>query len=543
MLVKLKQIPFYFILALYFSYSYSCQSNTKKSTADSIPAITHQRDITLAGGFISQNEMNFDSTALKDFFIHFPNFKSYEQKIRMFYAKRNYTYAWFDKKGIIEQAGNLHNKIDNITEEGLPDKRLYADTFHRMMEDVVNIKNHEKENLTLELMLTAQYFFYAETVWAGLGSKGMQAVDWNLPQKKISYVAMLDSLLEIPSSRFMKSEPVFRQYALLKSFLKKFRAIELNGGWPIIKPDKKMYRKGDTSKVLITVRKRLLLSGDLDTDNQLPFFDVTLETAVKKFQQRYGLKEDGILNAILIKEMNYPVEKRIEQIIVNMERCRWLPIALKKDYFVVNIPEYRFHAFENDTLVWSMNVVVGTALHKTAIFSGMMNSVVFCPYWNIPPGIMQKEILPAMRRNKNYLSKNHMEWNGNTIRQTPGPWNALGKVKFLFPNSHNIYLHDTPSKLLFNQDQRAFSHGCIRVAEPKRLAVYVLRHQPEWTEEKIDSSMNASTEQVVKIKKPIPVFIAYLTSWVDADGRINFRNDIYNKDSRLAKMIFENSKL
>ncbi len=156
---------------------------------------------------------------------------------------------------------------------------------------------------------------------------------------------------------------------------------------------------------------------------------------------------------------------------------------------------------------------------------------------------MQKEILPAMRRNKNYLSKNHMEWNGNTIRQTPGPWNALGKVKFLFPNSHNIYLHDTPSKLLFNQDQRAFSHGCIRVAEPKRLAVYVLRHQPEWTEEKIDSSMNASTEQVVKIKKSIPVFIAYLTSWVDADGRINFRNDIYNKDSRLAKMILENSKL
>jgi murein L,D-transpeptidase YcbB/YkuD len=156
---------------------------------------------------------------------------------------------------------------------------------------------------------------------------------------------------------------------------------------------------------------------------------------------------------------------------------------------------------------------------------------------------MQKETLPAIRKDKNYLARNHMEWNGNAVRQIPGPWNALGKVKFLFPNSHNIYLHDTPGKSAFEHDIRSFSHGCIRVSDPKRLAQYILRHQPEWTESKIDAAMNATKEQYVKIATPVPVFIAYFTSWVDKNGMLNFRNDIYKRDGRLAKMIIENSGL
>jgi murein L,D-transpeptidase YcbB/YkuD len=154
---------------------------------------------------------------------------------------------------------------------------------------------------------------------------------------------------------------------------------------------------------------------------------------------------------------------------------------------------------------------------------------------------MQKETLPAIRRDKNYMARNHMEWNGNAIRQVPGPWNALGRVKFLFPNSHSIYLHDTQAKSLFGLDKRAFSHGCIRVAEPKRLAEYLLRFQPEWTSDKIDAAMNSGKEQFVKINKPVPVYIAYFTAWVDRKGRVNFRDDVYKRDSRLAKMLFENS--
>jgi murein L,D-transpeptidase YcbB/YkuD len=216
-----------------------------------------------------------------------------------------------------------------------------------------------------------------------------------------------------------------------------------------------------------------------------------------------------------------------------------LPVSIRDNYIVINIPEYRFHAFEHDSLVWSMNVVVGTELNKTAVFNGLIQTVVFSPYWNIPSGIMKKETLPAIRRNPNYLARNHMEWNGNSIRQKPGPWNALGRVKFLFPNSHSIYLHDTQAKNLFGLDKRAFSHGCIRVAEPKRLAEYLLRFQPEWTSEKIEEAMNAGKEQYVSISKPVPVYIAYFTAWVDSRGRVHFRDDVYKRDSRLANMIIE----
>ena len=512
---------------------------TVKDTLESKRAL---QDITLQGGFSAQTKLIFDSAAIHAFILKWPGFKNFETRMLSFYATRNYAYAWYDQGGLIEQAGNLYNKICNIREEGLPGNVLYEHAFRQMMDDSAG-NGFLRPDPFIELMITAQYFYYATNVWSGIGTEAMKNVEWDLPHKKLSYESLLDSLLMIPSSQFMSTEPVYRQYALLKNYLKKYREIEAAGGWPQVKADKKLYRIGDSSMVITDIRKRLFITGDLQHDNHLPVFDKELEYAVKVFQQRYGYDENGEVNSKLINEFNYPVSGKIEQIMVNMERCRWLPVALKKDFLVVNIPEFRFHAYENDSLAWSMKVVVGTSMNKTAIFNGMMSSVVFSPYWNIPPGIMKKETLPAIRRNRNYMAKNHLEWNGNSIRQLPGPWNALGKVKFLFPNSHSIYLHDTPSKSLFSKEQRAFSHGCIRVEEPRRLAAYVLRKQPEWTAEKIDSAMNGTKELHVKIKEPIPVFIAYFTAWVDSKGQMNFRNDIYKRDARLAGMIMETSKL
>lgn len=523
----------------------ACKSSNGKThdqTADTIPK-KQPADITLPGNFSTQTQLKFDSTAIPAFFKQYPKLKVYEKELLNFYRQRNYAYAWFDQNGILEQAGNLYNKIENISDEGVTPKLIYHNEFHALMDNDSTETFTGEPNSSIELMLTAQYFFYAKTIWTGLGAKGMQATNWDLPRKKLSYASFLDSLLNVPSSAFMTTEPVFRQYGLLKTFLKQYRSIEQSGKWKPIKADKKSYRLGDSSKVIAEIKEHLQLLGDLTSNNRSNLFDEELEAAVKKFQQRYGIKDDGIVGRSMIAELNFPLAKRIEQIIVNMERCRWLPVALNRDYIVVNIPEYKFHAYENDSLAWSMNVVVGTELNKTAIFNGLLNTVVFSPYWNVPTSIKNKEILPAIRRNGNYLERNHMEWNGNNIRQKPGPWNALGKVKFLFPNSHSIYLHDTPSKSLFSQDKRAFSHGCIRVEEPRRLAIYVLRHQPEWTEARIDSAMNAEKELYVKVSKPIPVFIAYFTSWVDREGRINFRNDLYKRDSRLAEMIIENSNL
>jgi murein L,D-transpeptidase YcbB/YkuD len=242
-----------------------------------------------------------------------------------------------------------------------------------------------------------------------------------------------------------------------------------------------------------------------------------------------------------------------------MERMRWMSDSVPDNYFIVNIPEFRLHVFEDRKYSWSSIVVVGKAITATVIFSGTVSTVVFSPYWNIPPSIIKNEILPELKRNRNYLHQKDMEavmnngtmiddseinWHAYTsgvpftIRQRPGKTNALGLVKFLFPNSYNIYMHDTPSKNFFQEDKRAFSHGCIRVAEAVKLANYVFRYDSTMTSEKIGTLMNSGIERFVPLKNAIPVFVYYFTAWVDHNGKINFRKDIYGHDAKLAKEIF-----
>ena len=399
---------------------------------------------------------------------------------------------------------------------------------------------NKQPSASLDLMLTAQYLDYAKLVWNGLSTSKSIELEWLLPRKETSYQAMLDSLLS--GKDVLKNAPVYQQYFLLKDYLKKYNEIKKTGGWDSIKADRKIYRVGDSTASVTKLKQRLFLLGDLQVNNHTALFDSSLLAAVKNFEKRVGYKEDGLVTASLIAEMNVPIEKRINQIIVNMERCRWVPEQLNTDYLLINIPDYKLYVFEKDSPVWNMNVVVGKDQHQTVIFNGDMKYIVFSPYWNIPGSIMKNEVLPAIRRNRNYLARHNMEWNGGSIRQKPGPNNSLGLVKFLFPNSHNIYLHDTPAKSLFNEDKRAFSHGCIRLAEPKRLAEYLLRNDSAWDEKKITAAMNSRKEQYVTLKKPMPVFIAYFTSWVDRQGNLNFRNDVYKRDGRLVDMILDNNK-
>jgi murein L,D-transpeptidase YcbB/YkuD len=182
-------------------------------------------------------------------------------------------------------------------------------------------------------------------------------------------------------------------------------------------------------------------------------------------------------------------------------------------------------------------VVVGATITKTVIFSGMLSYVIFSPYWNLPQSIINKEVKPGMKRNKNYLEKHNMEWNNGQVRQKPGKNNSLGLVKFIFPNVDDIYMHDSPAKSLFSKEKRAFSHGCIRVGKPRELAIEVLRDDPAWTPAKIDAAMNAGKECTVVLKQKIPVYIGYLTAWVDPQGNINFYDDIYDMDGKLAELL------
>ncbi len=524
-----------------FLLGYGCTSVDKKNNTKFNDALAVQNlDITIPGSFSTQTVLYFDSLLIDSFLLKYKALGLVKNELKSFYSGRKYAYAWFDGNGLTEQAEHLYNRVIHLKKDGIPDTTLYQTALISIFEnDITNEKAPE-----VDMMLTAQYFYYSQLIYNGLPESITKSLQWFLPRKKIAVTKMLDSLLQTPSGNIFKNEPVYRQYPLLKTQLSFYRQLETSGKDEIIVADKKQYNTGDSSSVILAIRNKLEALGDLINNNQSDTFDEALQAAIKQFQKRHGLNETGIIGTDFLKELNVPINDRIRQIILNMERCRWLPEKSEGEYLVVNLPEFRLHAYNDDSLLWSMKVVVGRELRKTVVFNGKITYLVFSPYWNIPPGILRKDVLPAMRRNKNYLTKNNMEivgYSGNTprIRQRPGKNNALGGVKFIFPNSYTIYLHDTPSKSLFEKENRAFSSGCIRVEDAEKLARYLLRHQPDWTDDRINKAMNAGKEEYVNLKQVMPVFLVYFTSWVDDEGKLNFRKDMYGRDKALEAIIFK----
>lgn len=517
-----------YLVLLIFTF-YSCKTKKEKTPEPKV-------DESIPGNFSTQTEKILDTVSLQHFIDSFPKFASIQNEMKTFYTGRNNAYAWFDSTGMIEQAANLFNRIKNIADEGIDsNKMIYQKELNDLMDQ--SGQATDSSNLKTELMLTAQYLTYAKTVWTGIDEKESIAMEWLLPRKKIEYTQMLDSLLS--GKDVLTDPPVYQQYYLLKEYLKKYRAVEKSD---TLKIDTKLtaIKKGDSIPEVGKIRYKLFLLGDLAENSNSNFFDDGLTAAVKSFQNRFGLKETGQVKKAELDELNVSINDRIQQILVNMERSRWVTKEAAKDYIIVNIPEYKLHVIENDSLAWDMNVVVGKNQSKTVIFNGDIKYVVFAPYWNVPSSILKNEVLPGIKKNPNYLANHNMEWNGGSVRQKPGKNNSLGLVKFLFPNSHSIYLHDSPAKSLFSETNRAFSHGCIRLAEPKKLATYLLRNDSSWNERKIDSAMNAGKEKYVTLKKTLPVFIVYFTSWVSSEtGKLNFRKDIYQRDGRLLEMLLK----
>jgi len=414
--------------------------------------------------------------------------------------------------------------------------RLIAD-------DEFSVSASNKDFINTELTLTEHFITYMLNNYEK-GYVKRKEMERFIPRKKEDPLALADSLINKKHKDDKYFEDVNQSYKGLKDQLGRYLTIAKNGGWPQINSIKKSLKKGASSPDIVIIKKRLAITGDMPGNDTTQVFDDTLAMAVKNFQSRHGFNETAIISDSLIQEMNVPAIKRVEQLLMNMDRMRWLANNPSGNLIVVNIPEFVMHVYEGNQKIYDIDVVVGKEGHSTMMFNGDLNQVVFSPYWNVPPSIVAKEILPAMEKNPNYLAKENMETIGNddglpVIRQKPGPGNALGKVKFLFPNSFNIYFHDTPAKSLFEKDKRAYSHGCIRVREPEKLANYVLRNQPEWTPEKISEAMNSGDEKYVKVKDPIPVVITYYTAWVDENGRLNFREDIYGHDARLAGKMFD----
>ena len=502
-----------------------------------------------------------DSVGLADFFTVHPEYRRDSAAIAAFYQRRDMRYAWIVSDSLSGSAdafvamvaaadttvpgtGAMMREVLAIFEEGFSQGRrvVLCDSCAR----------------AIELRLTGQFFVMADRKYSGLLDRDLRELDWFIPRKRKDPSRMLDSLA-MGTTDLSAYEPIHPQYALLKDRLRRYHELAAEP-WPSIALAEGLKKlvPGDTGSTVVAIRERLSLLGDLAENDGSARYDSTLLIAVQQFQARHGLHPDGVIGAGFIKAINVPVAVRLRTMLVNMERLRWVDERNPSDLILVNIPEFRMHLYDADTLTWSMNVVVGRSATRTVIFSDSLDRIVFSPTWTVPPGIMGSEILPGLKKNTNYLAGKNMELLSNgkvidpgtvdwsrysrgipyTVRQKPGPSNALGLVKFLFPNEYHIYFHDTPSKGFFAREQRAFSHGCIRVSEPKRLAEYLLQADTTWTADAIDKAMKSGKERMVMLPRKRPVVIAYFTAWVDREGRLNFREDVYGHDDRLAGELF-----
>lgn len=485
-------------------------------------------------------EISFDSTQIAAFFEKYPKLKLYQNEVEQLYRKHQFHYIWFDEKGLNEFSGLLYNKVNNLSADGIETTIPYKERFDFIYQ---NPFKNQKASVDTELLSSSLYFFYTSKVFEGIDSANMKDLEWFLPRKKQTFVHFLDSLLVNPSLINREEKGVLKQYYLLKNALLKYQNFAKKAGWETItlNPDIKSFKPADSSATIAQIRNYLFLTDALATNSKSAVYDDDLITGILNFKKTIGHLPNTTILPQHIAYMNVPFEQRIKTIMVNMERCRWISndITKSKELIVVNIPAYELTFFRDGKPELRSKVVVGKAMNKTVIFSAPMKHIVFRPYWNVPASIYKHEILPAIKKNPNYLQQHNMEWNNNTVRQKPGATNSLGLVKFLFPNSNAIYLHDTPSKGLFSKENRAFSHGCIRVAKPRALAAMIMKNDKGWTVEKINAKMDSGNEYWYTLKESIPVYIGYFTAWVDDEGVLRFYKDVYDRDEKLATILFQ----
>lgn len=533
---------------------WGCFQTKKEASTDVFENVGIYTKINFTDFILEQNDID-------DFFKTFPKYEIFLTDVTQYYINRQYQYAWFNNDGMTIAVSNFQNQIQNYSAD-FDDKTILnpeIDKLISILKSEQSDKNLiEKSTKKLELLLTTTFFIYSKKVYHGT-IENPYNLNWYIPKKKKSYQTLLDSLVK-PENSTKNWEPTNQLYSLLKIKLREYRNLQKKGGLPYIQTSKKELSLSDSDSCIAKIKQYLKITGDLSHNDNTFYFTDSLAKSITRFQHRFGLIESGKIDQETITELNKPIGFRIKQIMINMERLRWFPDDLNENYILINIPEFKLHVFENGNKIWDSKVVVGKEINKTSIFKGTISQIIINPYWNVPNSIINKEMLPILKKNRSYLSKNNFEvlsgnkiinpyainWHNYTknipyaIRQKPGDNNALGKIKFLFPNNFHIYLHDTPSKYLFNENKRAFSHGCIRVEDPRKLALYLLRNDSKWNEEQFDKSLNTKKTEYINLKQKIEVFIVYFTTWVDHNNQINFRNDLYGLDNQLEKEVFLN---
>lgn len=444
----------------------------------------------------------------------------------------------------------LTNALLNAENDAL---RLDVYPIGELATSIATLKGNSKPTADqlaeADVLLTSSFVSLGVDYMIGQIDPRKVAQDWHIDRHEENEDSALVQSIRNPAldKAIASMRPADDDYAGLQRELIRFRTIVAKGGWPSV-PEGKAVKPGESDNPtrLAALRARLGAEGiavATDSAGAAPrnaaIYDRSLAAAVAAFQSRHGIAVDSMLGPETLKSLNIPATYRLEQIAANLERFRWLPRSLGSRYVYVNVPAFRLEAYDGGKKVLEMKVIVGQeyAGKATPVFADSMEFVVFRPYWNVPPTIAAKEIFPKM--SSGYLEANDMETYREggelRVRQRPGPKNALGLVKFLFPNDFNIYLHDTPNGELFNKDVRAFSHGCIRLEHPKQMAQYALG----WPLDKVEDAMqNGPNNRQVKLSQKIPVYIVYATAYI-RNGQLYFGNDLYDRDGPLVPVVAE----
>jgi len=493
--------------------------------------------------------------------MRWPDFTDYRKHLRNFYAPRAYEPAWLANGKPTAQALAVIAILDAADAKGINAVDYDAT---RWPERIAALPRASAEQAArFDLALSASLMRYISDLHIGRINPRNIRIDLDIETKKYYLPRLLDEIRVGPDPHAIldQVEPPYDEYKRLQAALLTYRRLAADAGTEAPLPEVKSLKPGDAYAALPQLAKRLRRLGDLAPDASVDakVYGGALAEAVKRFQSRHGLAADGVISARTFKQLNIPLGVRARQIEWALERWRWAPADFDRPPIVVNIPEFVLRAWsdERGKTAMKMRVVVGqTISHQTPVFEAAMRYLVFRPYWNVPPTIQSKELVPHAAKDANYLERNGYELvsaDGQplpsakvdaatlarlrsfdlSVRQKPGPNNALGLVKFMFPNQNNVYLHSTPSQELFSRSRRDFSHGCVRVEDPTALAAWVLRDQPQWTPEKIKTAMNGKEPSQVNLKNAIPVMIIYTTATVDDDGTVRFFEDIYGHDATL----------
>jgi len=448
-----------------------------------------------------------------------------------FYTDQRFTPAWTDARGLTAAGVRLTQALATANDEGL-DARAYAfqppdprDTTALARADV-------------RLSFIALRF--AEDLGVGLTVPGAIHRDHAVVRPRLRGDSVLRALRDAADARraLLAAAPATPGYVRLRETLHHLRALEQRGGWDTL-PAGPTLRLGMSGARVAQLRRLLRQRGDLEgphDGDSTATFDAALAVAVARFQERHGLTVDTLVGRATGAALNVPVRDRLEQVRLGMERTRWIPPVTGNRWITVNLADYRAFVIDDDQPVFATRVVIGDRKHKTPMFVDTLTTIVLNPAWNVPPSIAAKEILPKLRREPDYLERNHMIWVGREIQQVPGPWNALGQIAFMFPNRFNVYMHDTPAKALFAFPDRAHSHGCIRVERPHDLAELLLGADG-WTRARLDSVIATGHRTAVPLTTPVPVRITYATAFLDLGGTLQFRPDVYGRDALLARAL------